>query len=143
MRTNILCDLDHVVANSFWRDPMIGGPWDEYHAASINDQPLPDIVNLLNALPDEYYIVGLTGRDEKWRQLTIKWLLMHDVPMDELLMRPTGDWRPAPAMKVKLATERFPDITNEVAFILDDREDVIAAFKALGVTALHVNGRAK
>lgn len=123
--------------------PMGAGvSWDEYHAASAKDEPLEDVINLLHALRNSGYTpIGLTARPGKWRQLTMDWLVKHDVPFEELLMRPDDDYHPAPAMKVALALERFPQIKDQVAFVLDDREDVIAAFKALGVTALQVHGR--
>lgn len=143
MRRYILVDIDHTIANSFWRDHMIGGPWDEYHAASVSDKPVYDVANFLLSLQTLYEIVGLTARPGKWRQLTMDWLVKHSIPMDELLMRPDSDFRPAPELKLALALERFPDIASEVAFIMDDREDVVAAFKALGITAMQVHARQK
>ena len=146
-RRHILCDIDHTISNAFYRDVMMAAPmgaaasWDEYHQASWLDDPLEDMVNLINSLRPIYNIVGLTARPGKWRQLTMDWLVRHNVNFDELLMRPDDDFRKAPDLKVELALARFPNIVDEVAFVFDDREDVIAAFKALGVTALQVHGR--
>jgi phosphoglycolate phosphatase-like HAD superfamily hydrolase len=149
VRKYILVDVDHTLANSFYRDGLMAAPmgagvsWDEYHAASAKDEPIQDIVMMINSLAMAgYTIVVLTARPGKWRQLTMDWLLRIGVHVDELLMRPDDDYHPAPAMKTALALERFGnDLKEKVAFILDDREDVIAAFKALGITALQVNGR--
>ena len=143
-RLNVLCDIDHTLSNSFWRDEMIGGPggWDEYHANAAADEPLPDMVNMINSLSDTgYNIVAITARPEKWRKMTMDWLVRYGIFTDELLMRADTDYHPAPEIKLKLANERFKDIKDEVAFVLDDRVDVVAAFKALGVTALQVHGR--
>lgn len=139
----ILLDVDHTVSNAFWRDYMIpAADWDAYHAASVDDKPIPEIVDMLNLLADYYTIVGITSRDEKWRKLTMDWLIKWDVPMNNLLMRPAGDFRRAPELKVALALQAFGDKLNErVAFILDDREDVIEAFKALSITALQVHAK--
>lgn len=144
MRKHIICDIDHTLSNAFHRDTMIGGPWDDYHAASIHDEPLHDISRMIFHLyRARYFIVGLTTRPEKWRQLTMNWLVKHEIPLDELLMRPDKDYRPSPEMKLELAKERFPNILDEVAFVLEDRDDVCAAFKALGLTVLQVHGRAR
>lgn len=146
-RNNVLCDIDHTLSNAFHRDPMMAAPmgngngWDEYHAASINDEPLHDMVRMINVLRPYFNIVAITARPGKWRKLTMDWCLKHEVLFDELLMRPDDSYHPAPIIKVQLALERFPNIKDEVAFILDDREDVVLAFKELGVTALQVHGR--
>ncbi len=143
-RNYILVDIDHTLASSFWRDDMIGD-WDAYHAVSGQDEPLQDVVTMVNALYGSgKTVIGMTARPEKWRQVTMEWLVKHFVSMDELLMRPDDDFRPAPEVKVALALERFQDESNlvaQVALVLDDREDVIEAFRALGVTAMQVFGR--
>lgn len=145
MRDVILLDIDHTIADAFWRDPMIGGSWDEYHSASASDKPISDVVDMVVALGSSgFTIIGLTARPEKWRKLTMEWLISHQVPMDELLMRDASDFRPSREMKPALALARFGGhygLTNTVAFIIDDREDVCAAFRGLGVTALQTYAR--
>lgn len=139
MKRAILVDLDHTVSDAFPRDHMIGGPWDDYHSASQFDVPLTDMVDLLVALKaGGHPLIGITARPGKWRALTMEWLLKFNLAwlFDELLMRPDEAWHPSPEMKVALANERFKDLKAEVLMIIDDREDVCAAFKALGVTAL-------
>lgn len=137
----LLVDIDHTLSDAFWRDPMIGGSWDEYHAASSEDQPLKPMVSLVRALKkDAWLIIGLTARPAKWRKLTMTWLLKHNIPLDEILMRPDEAFHPAPELKFKLALLRFPDL-RKVTMVLDDREDVVAIFKAAGITALQVHGK--
>lgn len=144
-RDNILVDIDHVLSNAFWRDAMIGGDggWDAYHAANKDDAPIADVVDMINGLSAKYNIIALTARPGKWRKQTMEWLLRHSVLIDEILLRPDDDYRPAPALKMALATERFApqEIKDCVAFLLDDREDVCAAFNAIGITTLQVRGR--
>ena len=146
-RPYILVDIDHTVSNSFWRDPMIGvNSWDEYHAASVHDQPIHDIKYLLDAVyvAGAFTPLGFTARPAKWRKLTADWLLVNQIRFDEILMRPDDDYRPAPEIKMALAVERFGNnIAKDVAFIMDDREDVCAAFRAIGVTAMQIHARAR
>ena len=148
MRKIVLVDLDHTVCNSFWRDDMIAGSrvsgeWDEYHRSGCDDTPIFDIIGLLNALHEaEYEIVAITARPEKWRKQSMEWLLKYDVKIDELLMRPEDAFRPAPLIKLDLVKERFGDsFKNEIAFMLEDRDDVVAAFRAEGITVLQCFGR--
>lgn len=144
-RNYVLVDIDHTISNSFWRDGMIGGEggWDAYHAASKDDKPIYEIVRLVWGLKSSGFIIyGLTARPEKWRKLTMEWLVRNNIQLDDILMRPDTAYHPAPEIKLKLVQERFENI-DEIAMVLDDRDDVVAAFKALGVTAIQVHGRRK
>ena len=141
---SILVDIDHTISAAWDRDPMIGvESWDEYHNASKSDQPIQHMANLVNDLAwAGYNIIGMTARPEKWRQLTLDWLIKHGIVMHELLMRPDDAFHPAPEIKVNLAKQRFgDDLPIMVAFIMDDREDVILAFQELGVPGMIVHGR--
>lgn len=142
MRTIVLCDVDHVISNAFWRDDLAAERnWDAYHAAAAHDNPVPDVVHMLRALQASHEIIGLTARPEKWRKATTEWLWRNDVPCNELLMRPNRDFRPAAQLKLALASERLGVVRDEVALVLDDRADVCEAFAGAGVTALQVYAR--
>lgn len=144
-RTFILVDIDHVLSNAFHRDDMIGTTsWDEYHAASANDEVIEDIAALLSNVGGSYEIIAITARPEKWRRITQDWLVTQDINVDELLMRGNEDYRKAEEIKVDLAREFFGSdekIKEQVSFILDDHDGVIAAFRGLGITTLHVSAR--
>lgn len=136
-RQSILCDIDHVLSNAFPRDHMIGSPWDDYHLASMSDPPIKEMIQMINCLgKEDFNMVALTSRPEKWRTITLNWFITHGAFPDELLMRPDGNYYTSPDLKVMLARNRFPDIKNEVAFVIEDRDDVCAAFRELGVTVL-------
>lgn len=140
-RSIVIVDIDHVIADAAWRDHLIPD-WDAYHSVADNDALIEDIAHLLNALDNfGYTIIGLTGRPEKWRSLTLEWLVRHQVRMDDLIMRPDRDYRPSPEMKLHRFQERYP--LTDIAFVLDDRDDICAAFHAAGVTVLQVRGRQK
>lgn len=143
MRRIVLCDIDHVLSAAWHRDHMIGvESWDAYHSASVADEPIHDVMSLVNTLHnDGWTIIALTARPEKWRNITMAWLVRHGIKVDEILMRPDESFHPAPEMKLQLAAERFSDITNQVAFLIEDRDDVCEAFHALGITTLQVKGR--
>ena len=145
MRT-VLCDLDHTISNAAWRDPMIGvDTWDEYHSELIHDDPIEEMVWLINSMSlSGYLIVGLTSRPNKFRQLTMDWLVKHGVLMDDIIMRADDAFHPAPELKMAMAIAKFETIErikNEVAMVIDDREDVCVAFRAIGLTTLQVSAR--
>lgn len=136
----ILIDLDHTVSNAFWRDSMIGTvPWDEYHWNLRFDKPFKNVVNLINALSNSgYNIMGITGRNEKHRQLTVSWLVQNKVDIDEILMRPDNDYTKNGELKVKLVKERFKEDYRNIHFLVDDNEDAILAFMAIGIATLQI-----
>ena len=140
MRKIILVDLDHTISDAFHRDEMIGiAPWDEYHARLIEDDPAHDFVELLDCLNDRHELIGLTSRPEKFRTLTMKWLVQHGVNLDEIWMRPNHDYRAAQDMKIAMCKEKLgDDWQSRILFIIDDNERVIAAFKAEGVSCLQI-----
>lgn len=143
-RRTVLIDIDHTLSAAWHRDGMIGGcaGWDGYHAASIDDQPIHDVMSLVNDLHKVGWLtIGITARPEKWRSLTNKWLVQHGIQLDELLMRPDEAFHPAPEIKVQLAQQRFSNLPDQVAFLIEDRDDVCEAFHALGITTLQVKGR--
>lgn len=145
-RRIVLCDIDHTLRNAFPRDAMIGvATWDEYHLAAKGEEPLHDMVNMVNALVlTGYTVVGVTAIPAKWRQMTVAWLADHKINICDILMRPNDGFEPAPEIKTRLAIERFgEDLHEKIAFVLDDRDDVCMAFRDLGVTALQVHGRQK
>jgi len=141
MRKIVLVDIDHTISNAFNRDHMIGGEWDEYHAASINDEPVADVVNLLRSLATDYELIGITARPEKWRHLTFNWFIRHGIPIDAILMRPDDCYDPSPKLKMDLALQTYKSLKDNVAFILEDRDDVCAAFREAGITVLQVHAR--
>lgn len=145
LRDTFLVDIDRTIFDDQWRDPMIGSAtWDEYHAAAVDDKPVPETVQLIRDLHKAgNTMIGLTSRPDKWRKMTMEQLIKHDVPLDDLIMRPEGNFQTSPDLKLSLAQQALGNeiIKHRVAFIIDDREDVIAAFKAIGLSALHIHIR--
>lgn len=133
MVKSVLIDIDNVIANAVWREGMIDQKgWDAFHEASLQDAPIDAVCTMINSFAT-YHICLVTGRPEKFRQVTMEWLLNHSVWLDELLMRPNDDFRKSPEMKVDLVQKRFSNPKEDVAFIIDDRLDIIEAFQAIGI----------
>jgi hypothetical protein len=144
MRDVILFDLDHTLSASWRRDHMLGHTsWDEYHAEGARDEPAEDMVRLLRmfALNDEEGIVrvGITGRTEKFRESTVKWCVEHEIPLDELLMRPNDDYRDNPTVKRNLLEMAYgADWCERIICLFEDSDETVAAFREAGVTVCQV-----
>lgn len=139
----ILMDIDHTLSDAAWRDTMLSDAskngWDEYHSMSRQDKSIEETAELAFSLRlAGYEVIGLTARPERWRTLTMEWLLAHHINLDGLLMRPNDNYQPSPDLKLALALASFPQIDEQVSFIIDDRDDVAAAFVSVGVHALQI-----
>jgi hypothetical protein len=137
----VLVDIDKTVADAWWRDHIWeSGGWDEYHLQSIHDKVIVATRTLVNCLwASKHLIYGLTSRPGKYRDLTCRWLVENNVMMHDVLMRPDDSFIPAPQVKLNLAREKFgPVLKDNIGLLIEDREDVVAAFLAEGVTCIHV-----
>jgi hypothetical protein len=135
-----IVDIDHTLANSFWRDFMIGVvSWNEYHEASELDVPFPKMVELINALKKNGdLIIAVTGRTDNFRGLTLDWLIKHNIMVNDLLMRPEGVYLKNPEMKVQLISKYFNNVFDLIGYAIDDNEETILAYHKLGIATLQV-----
>lgn len=142
MHRIVLVDLDHTLSNAFWRDPMIGiVPWDNYHSESIKDEPAHDFVKFISIFfkSKKYDLIGLTSRPEKFRALTMKWLSVHSIHLDDLWMRPDNDYRSAGTVKIELCKDNLGENWKDnIICLIDDNEKVIESFRGEGITCLQI-----
>lgn len=143
----IVVDLDGTVCDTAHRDHLAQAKdWDAFHAAAKDDRPRPDVATFLGIFrryrPDDFVLVACTGRNERYRQTTLEWLIKNDLAIfDDILMRPDGDWRPDVEMKPAMLDgwmDRHGYFTREVAFILEDRDKVVEAWRNLGYATWQV-----
>ena len=87
----IICDIDGTIADHRHRK---GIAKHKKAAAMLNDIPVMDVINVLDALiVDGHDLVICTARSEKYRKVTKKWLKLHGMKYQKLLMRPLHDKR--------------------------------------------------
>jgi len=100
------------------------------------DLPNPPVIELAQVLAasSRYMMIVMSGRDEVCRRQTEMWLDAQQVPFDVLLMRAAKDNRKDAIVKEELY-RRHIEGRYEVAFVVDDREQVITMWRSLG---LHV-----
>ena len=138
----IILDLDGTLCDCGHRQHLAAAKaWDEFHALCSFDEPFHDVLHIVNAFAanEDYSIVAVTGRSEKFRQKTYDWFakfgLLHKI--DHLLMRPDDDFSKDGEMKLGLISKAFINI-DDIAFALDDRDQVVAAFREVGIAAYQV-----
>lgn len=109
--------------------------WDAFFAAAADDPLLPEGAAVVARLRQDHEVVWLTGRPEQCRAATLSWLAEHGLPDGRLVMRESGDRRPARVTKVellrRLAAERPVDV------LVDDDEQVVQAARQAGFEVLH------
>ena len=78
--------------------------FDIFHNESINCPPIEKVLILNKNLKKiaDIYIVIFTGREEKYRDLSEKWLTINNVYYDRLLMRQNNDFRSNVVIKKEL-----------------------------------------
>jgi hypothetical protein len=140
-RRVILLDMDHSISDAAWRDHLIPevratGNWDKYYADQSRDEPIwfvAAVVRRLASLPS-FDVVVLTTRPEKYRRETTRWLRAYEILFSELIMRPDDNREPSAKLKVDLIKARFR--FDEIAFAIEDREEVVEAMRAEGISVL-------
>lgn len=131
----IIVDIDGTVADH----KGVRDPYDtsRYHL----DKPKPEVIrivqdNAYRAIPKK--IIFVSGRDAKFKEVTLEWLFEHvKVPVEGLFMRPEGDTRRDDVIKLELFDAHIRGKYN-VAFVLDDRNRVVNAWRSINLLTLQV-----
>jgi hypothetical protein len=136
-RRVVIVDIDHTISDAAWRDPLIG-QWDDYYREQDYDRPIEFVADLVRTLSVERDVVAVTARPEAVLVATIRWLSGHSIPVDNIYMRPADDYRTSPEVKCDLIRKNFPDL-KDIDFVLEDRDDCVAAYRQMGLNVLQVN----
>lgn len=126
-------DIDGVLADARHRQHHVQvypKNWDAFFRAAPYDEPLAEGFAVVRELATRYEIVYLSGRPERIREATQRWLTKHDAPEGRLVLRRDHDRRPASVMK--LATLRKLAKQNPVAVAVDDEPAVCEAYETAG-----------
>lgn len=138
IRPLAVLDIDGVVADPRHRLHILAGApdheqWVQFFAAAAADVLLSQGAHTAAALAVDHDIVWLTGRPERTRDLTARWLREQALPAGELRMQGDDDRRPARAVKLEqlhmLASTRVVDV------VIDDDPRVVALLSAAGYPA--------
>jgi predicted kinase len=128
----VLVDIDGTVALMHGRSP--------YEEALVGtDQPNQSVITVVRALRAAgHRIVFMSGRTDGCRAATEQWLDQHVLTgYDALFMRRAGDQRRDAVVKAELFDTHIRHAYT-VTCVLDDRAQVVAMWRALGLTVLQV-----
>lgn len=142
MKTAIVIDLDGTLSNCDHRVNYAQmGEWDEFHARGKDDRPYEDVALLVDGLSHLYNIVIVTGRNERYRRDLMTWLLEYRIKIDSIVMRPDHDFTSDGELKIRLLEEYFGGkeaVLGCVAFVLEDRDKVVEAYRNYGLACWQV-----
>lgn len=142
MTATVIVDVDGTLAE-FHPDTVhhwVLGPakqWDPFFAYMAEApviEPVARLVKLLKAQGQQ--IVICSGRPDTHRAHTQQWLARHEIPFDAMYLRPDGhdhvdDEKVKEALLAAMRDDGF-----EPWLVLDDRDAVVAQWRALGLTCL-------
>lgn len=98
--------------------------------------PNMPVVRLTQALYQAgYKLVFITARSERYYNETFRWIIRNVAPLTDLLMRPEDDDRKDWRVKYDLFDQKVRNRFN-VDIVIDDRERVVAMWRAIGLTCL-------
>ena len=132
----VIYDLDSCVSDDRWRLHLLPD-YDTYHFFCPNDAPANKEIWPKNL--DEFAPIIITARPEKFRVFTEKWLKEHGFLYVEMYMRDNDDLRSSPDLKrsaVKKLLDEYYD--PKILMAYDDRDDVLAMYKTLGINTRKV-----
>jgi len=129
----VICDLDGTLSLLNGRDP--------YNAATCDNDLLnePIAAALKMAKQQGYQVILLSGREDKFREPTVRFLDKHQIGYDLLLMRTSNDFRKDNIIKRELFEGEIQG-KYFVEFLLDDRNQVVDMWrKDLHLPCFQVN----
>lgn len=136
----VIFDMDGTLSDASHRRHHVMGlgkkDWAAWNAKMGDDPPNAPIAALARLFHGaEVKVIVCTGRHERHRRLTETWLLLHDVPVERVYMRPDGDDRVDHVVKLELLAQIRAD-GYEPELVVDDRSSVVAMWRGAGLTCL-------
>ena len=138
MKKIILCDIDGTVANNDHRQHFLQGKkdWDGFFKELVNDKPIYSVINKINA--DQKMgkdIIFLTGRPERYRHTTHKWLSEYFKFDIKILMRKDRDKRNKIIIKKEIFKSNFNK--DDIYYVIDNDLDLIHMWNELSLVTFN------
>ena len=136
----ILCDIDGTVANNDHRQHLLGNykDWNKFFDQMHLDEPINRTIALIKELHNEKKeVIFLTGRPERYREKTIKWLKKYFKFHINLYMRKDGDTRDKLTVKKEIFDLNFSD--SDIETIIDNDKELIEMWENLNHNVIDVN----
>lgn len=136
----VIFDLDGTLANIEHRRIHLSGSspdWKAFNSEMGNDTPNTAIVDLYKSLwsTNKYKLIIVSGRSDEFRPFTVQWLTWNEIPFNELIMRDRHDFSQDYMVKEKILN-KIRSRGEEIAFVVDDRQQVVDMWRRNGITCL-------
>jgi len=133
----IICDIDGTLCDITHRLHYVQGEqkdWDGFFSQMHKDTPRLEIINQVKKFINKgFEVVFVSGRNEKYREFTERWLLEHDLwaMRTILLMRPEHDRRPDDLVKESIYQQYLAN--KDVCLAIDDRPRILRVWEKHGI----------
>ena len=136
----VLCDIDGTIANNDHRQHFLEGKkdWEGFFSELINDEPIFPIINkVIEQYNAGKEIVFLTGRPERYRNVTTEWLKRYFDFEIKLLMRKNKDHKNKLIIKREIFELNFN--VKDIFLIFENDKELIAMWEDIGANIFDVN----
>lgn len=82
-----------------------------------------------------YNLEVVTGRSERFRDITERWFVWNEIPFNRITMRPLKDNRADHIIKEEML-KRFISEGLDIEFAVDDRQQVVDMWRRNNITCL-------
>lgn len=141
-------DLDGTLALTEHRQHILDNRddphrWQKFFAACVDDKPNWPVINTMHKLHITAQILIWSGRSDEVRPQTVRWLtdntmLMTHQVENMLRMRAAGDYTPDDELKAQWLRDMPPQDRERLVAVFDDRDKVVAMWRAAGVACFQV-----
>ena len=159
MKPLYIFDLDGTLALTEHRQHILDDKddadrWRKFFAACIYDEPNMPVIRTLQALRGSGAEIWIwSGRSDEVRSETVEWLCKHGcmgnnptgfLPAwpfgapERFRMRKAGDFTPDEQLKAQWLSEIEPPEYSRLTAVFDDRDKVVAMWRANGVPCFQV-----
>lgn len=111
--------------------------WDSFFEEMVYDKPRMGIVNMLDMdIENGYGVLLVSGRSDKYRKTTMKWLGCYNIEPFHVFMRKESDKRPDTNVKRDIYNKYLAGYN--IVKVVDDRPSVIRMWRDLGLNVVDV-----
>lgn len=118
----IICDLDGTLALMNGRNPFDASTCDQ----DLINEPVSNLLKNYKKLG--YKILLVSGREDKYKEPTLRFLATHEIVFDDLMMRKTKDSRKDSMVKTEIYNNHIKG-NYFIEFVLDDRNQVVDTWR--------------
>lgn len=148
MRPLYIFDLDGTLALTHHRQHILDNRddpdrWRNFFAACVGDAPNEPVIATMHLLRNVADVQVWSGRSDEVREQSVAWLCQNAALLSHeaesmLRMRAAGDFTPDEELKAQWLSDLNSDDRTRLMAVFDDRDKVVAMWRAAGVPCFQV-----